>query len=155
MILQNKSMFSILGHCVTHTRGNSLMVGPEEDERKSSNYDNDCAERITSVNGGNFDSRNCGCLKLDGPLEQSRQASIGNSNWILLMFDPREQNEEGIHRLPKLHHIHWNGKIMSEYDVHVCKSWLLHLHLAFLKLLVIVYDLCFHLSHNFISFKQL
>ncbi|CAL5193392.1 unnamed protein product [Lathyrus oleraceus] len=35
------------------------------------------------------------------------------------MFDSSEQNDVGIYRLPKLHHIHCNGLTLSEYDVHV------------------------------------
>lgn len=114
IVLQDKSTFCVLGQCATNHSDNRLMVGIES-------------------NKGRFS--NCGCLMSDGLLDQSRRAFLGKSNWVLLTFDSHEQNDTGIHGLPKLHHIHWNGKPVLQYDVHVCKSWLLLLvFFAFLKL---------------------
>lgn len=114
IILQDKSTFSILGQCVPGQSNSSLVAGIEDNKWKLSN---------------------CGCLMLDGSSEPNCQASCGKSNWILLTFDSREQNDTRFHRLPKLHHIHWNGLAILQYDVHVCKSWLLPL-LAFPKLFI-------------------
>lgn len=111
IILQDKSTFSILGQCVPDQSNSSLAAGIEDNKWKFSN---------------------CGRLMLDGSLGHSCEASFGKSNWILLTFDSREQNDTGIHGIPKLHHIQWNGVAMLQYDVHVCKSWLLLL-LAFPK----------------------
>lgn len=101
IILQDKSTFSVLGQCVPDQSNSSLVAGMED-------------------NGWNFSDR--GCLVLDGSLKHGCQASSGKSNWVLLTFDSREQNDTGIHGLPKLHHIHWNGLAMVQYDVHVCNN---------------------------------
>ncbi|KAJ1405475.1 N-acetylglucosaminyl transferase component [Sesbania bispinosa] len=117
-ILQDKSMFSVLGLCITDPTSNSLMAKTEDDKTKFSDCGNAWAEGSTSVNGKN-NCRSCSCLQLDGPLRKNCQPFLGKCNWALLMFDSPEQNVAGIQGIPKLHHIHWNGLTMSEYDVHV------------------------------------
>lgn len=66
----------------------------------------------------NYGQLTCGCHKLGGLLEQCSQASIGNSNWILVANDFCEYDGK-IRWIPKLDHIHWNGKIVFLCDVHV------------------------------------
>ncbi|KAI4348642.1 hypothetical protein L6164_009342 [Bauhinia variegata] len=117
IVLQNKSVFSVLGQCVPSS--NNLMVETEDDCKEVSNFDNFWAERSATLYREKFECRSCGDIKLDGSLEQSRQASIGTNYWVVLMLDSREQNDAGNHRIPKLHHIHLNGKTLSQYDVHV------------------------------------
>ncbi|KAK4261642.1 hypothetical protein QN277_004607 [Acacia crassicarpa] len=111
IILQDKSTFSILGQCVPDQSNSSLVAGIDDNKWKLSN---------------------CGRLMLDGSSEHNCQASCGKSNWILLTFDSREQNDTGFHRIPKLQHIHWNGLAMLQYDVHV-----------------IIYDTPYYGSHHF------
>ncbi|KAL2320703.1 hypothetical protein Fmac_029672 [Flemingia macrophylla] len=115
--LEDKSKFSVLGLCVTDpTTSNSLTNETEDVKKKFSEYGNAFEE-------GSMDRKNncrsCCCFQLDGSSRKSTQHCLGNSNWVLLMFDTPEQNDVGIQRLPKLHHIHWNGLIVSQYDVHV------------------------------------
>ncbi|KAI9121191.1 hypothetical protein K1719_008224 [Acacia pycnantha] len=116
IILQDKSAFSILGQCVPDQSNSSLVAGIDDNKWKLSN---------------------CGRLMLDGSSEHNCQASCGKSNWILLTFDSREQNDTGFHMLPKLHHIHWNGLAMLQYDVHV-----------------IIYDTPYYGSHHFSLFPS-
>ncbi|TKY62666.1 Phosphatidylinositol N-acetylglucosaminyltransferase subunit Q [Spatholobus suberectus] len=115
--LEDKSKFSVLGLCVSDpTTSNSLMNEAEDGKKKFSEYGNALEE-------GSADRKNncmsCCCFQLDGSLRKSSQYVLGKSNWVLLMFDSPEQNDVGIHGLPKLHHIHWNGITVSQYDVHV------------------------------------
>ncbi|XP_020234472.1 uncharacterized protein LOC109814452 [Cajanus cajan] len=115
--LEDKSKFSVLGLCVTDpTTSNSLMNEIEDDKKKFSEYGNALEEESTDRKNN---CRSCRCFQLDGSLRKSSQYILGNSNRVLLMFDSPEQNDVGIQRLPKLHHIHWNGLIVSQYDVHV------------------------------------
>nr|KYP47998.1 Phosphatidylinositol N-acetylglucosaminyltransferase subunit Q [Cajanus cajan] len=114
--LEDKSKFSVLGLCVTDpTTSNSLMNEIEDDKKKFSEYGNALEEESTDRKNN---CRSCRCFQLDGSLRKSSQYILGNSNRVLLMFDSPEQNDVGIQRLPKLHHIHWNGLIVSQYDVH-------------------------------------
>jgi phosphatidylinositol glycan class Q protein len=129
-------MFSVLGMCVTGTTSNSLTAESDLDKKKFFDCGNAWAEGCTSVHRQN-NCKSCSFLQLDGSLRKSSQSFIGKSNWVVLMFDSSEQNDVGIHRLPKLHHIHCNGLTLSEYDVHVCKSQLLLLLLAFLHVAVV------------------
>ncbi|KAG4927819.1 hypothetical protein JHK85_054305 [Glycine max] len=116
-VLEDKSKFSVLGLCVTDpTTSNGLMNGKEDDKKKFSEYGNALQEGGTDRKNN---SRSCRCFQLDGSLRKSSQYVLGRSNWVLVMFDSPEQNDVGIHRLPKLHHIHWNGLTMSQYDVPV------------------------------------
>ncbi|AES81287.1 putative phosphatidylinositol N-acetylglucosaminyltransferase [Medicago truncatula] len=117
-ILQARSVFSVLGLCITDTTGNSLTAEAKVDKKWSSDCGNALAEASTSVQRKN-NCRSCSFLQLDGPLRKSSQSFIGKSNWVVLMFDSSEQNDVGIDRLPKVHHIHCNGLTLSEHDVHV------------------------------------
>lgn len=111
VLLQDRSKFSVLGQCEANIRGNGHFpsVGMEEnDRRKSSTYG------IASAVDGQW---SCGCHELDGLL-----GSIGSSYWIRLVYDSNEQHGGGVVWIPKLQHIHWNGQIVSQCDVHVCKS---------------------------------
>lgn len=150
-VLEDKSKFSVLGLCVTGpTTSNGLMNGAEDDKKKFSEHGNALQEGGTD---GKNNSMSCRCFQLDGSLRKSSQYVLGRSNWVLLMFDSPEQNDVVIHRLPKLHHIHWNGLTVSQYDVHVCKS--LFLILAFLQVLVISQDFFPSLKQIYMIFNHL
>lgn len=134
-ILQDRSVFSVLGLCISDTARNSLTAEAEVDKKKFSHCGNAWAEGSTSVHQKN-NCKSCSFLQLDGSLRKSSQSFVGKSNWVLLKFDSSEQDDVGIYRLPKLHHIHCNGLSVSEYDVHVCKSQFLLLLLAFLQVVI-------------------
>lgn len=122
-------MFSLLGQFATcpSSNGQLFSVGMGDyDQRKFS----------TEGTGGAMNTKGmlrqknklccCGCHKVDGLLEKHRKAAIGSNCWIQIVCDPREICGRNIRFIPKLHHIHWNGQIVSQCDVHVCKSWLLY-----------------------------
>lgn len=121
VILQDKSMFSVLGLCITDPTSKSLMDETEDDKKEFSNCGDGWAEGSTSLYRENK-CWSCSCLQIDGSLRKSSQSFLGKSNWALLMFDSPEQNDAGNHGLPKLHHIHWNGQTVSNCDVHVCNN---------------------------------
>ncbi|KAJ7976697.1 N-acetylglucosaminyl-phosphatidylinositol biosynthetic protein gpi1 [Quillaja saponaria] len=112
-------MFSLLGQCSTDMSSNSLMDGIEDTKKKLSTSGNACEQRMTYMYPKNLGQRICGCLKLDGSLAQCRQASIGNSNWVQLIYDSHVQTGGKNIGFPKLHHIHWSGKTLSQCDVDV------------------------------------
>lgn len=116
--LEEKSQFSVLGLCVTDSTTSKILMNEMQDDRKKfSGYGNGLEEGSTDRK---INCRSCRCFQLGGSLGKSSQYVIGKNNWVLLMFDSSEQNDVGIHGLPKLHHIHCNGLTVTQYDVHVC-----------------------------------
>ncbi|KAK7285665.1 hypothetical protein RJT34_20443 [Clitoria ternatea] len=115
--LQDKSKFSMLGLCATNPTSNSV-VDETQDKKRFANCGNALEEGGTLTYRNNS-CRSCCYFPLDRSFNKSSQSILGKSNWVLLMFDSPEQNNVGIHRLPQLHHIHWDGLTESEYDVHV------------------------------------
>ncbi|XWS22419.1 hypothetical protein CRYUN_Cryun29cG0032300 [Craigia yunnanensis] len=112
--LQDKSKFSLLGQyraCLSN--GQVSFNGLEEDHlRMSHAYSID---GVSECHG----QLSCGCLKLDGLLNQCRQTTIESDYWIELANESLDLHARGIHWIPKLHHIHWNREIVSQCDVHV------------------------------------
>ncbi|KAK7336504.1 hypothetical protein VNO77_17046 [Canavalia gladiata] len=116
--LQDKSKFSVLGLCAPDPTCNSLMDEIEDNKKRFSDCGNASEEERTWTYRKE-NHRSCHCFQLDRSLRKSSQSILGESNWVLLKFDSPEQNDLGIHWLPKLHHIHWNGQTVSQCDVHV------------------------------------
>ncbi|KAH9665473.1 N-acetylglucosaminyl transferase component family protein / Gpi1 family protein [Citrus sinensis] len=122
MTLQDKSMFSLLGQCAACPSDNDQLfrigVG-DNDQRKYST----CRIACALNSEGMLRKRNrryyCGCHKLDGLLEKHRQAANGSNHWVEMIYDPYEIHGRNIHCIPKLHHIHWNGRLVSQCNVHV------------------------------------
>ncbi|KAM7270379.1 hypothetical protein ACFE04_029593 [Oxalis oulophora] len=104
IFLQDKSNFAFLGTCT----GNSVQLSRDEMEDTSFNGIASTSKGKNSVNG-QWSSR---CL-LDGLLEKN------SNDWILLVYDNREQYGKDVQMVPKLQKIQWNGQIISHSDVHV------------------------------------
>lgn len=122
--LQDKSTLSILGQHAVDLRRTGLFLSPGtiKDQGNSSSCGNACLLNNRGTFRQSYEQWTCGCQKLDGSLEQCTQASMENSIWILLAYDSDEHIGEGMYLIPKLHHIHWNGKLVVQAHVHVCKS---------------------------------
>lgn len=118
-------MFSLLGHCAAYpSRNDQLLRVDMVDDNQSKSSNNGAVSGLSrKVRTRKKNNRcQCGCNKLDGLLEKHRLAAAGSSHWIHMVYDSHEIHGRHIHWIPKLHHIHWNGKIVSQCDVHVCKS---------------------------------
>lgn len=125
ILLQEKSMFSLLGQGAAYLGGDGklLNVGLEEDNwRKPSKNSILSTANRQDVFIENYGGRSCTCHKIDELVEQSCEASAEGSCWINLVYDSGEQYGRDICWLPKLHHIHWNGQVVPQFNVHVCKS---------------------------------
>lgn len=104
--LRDKSVLSLLGYCSADISCNgelSRVRMEEGDESVSSSC------QIANLRS------TCECHKVD------RRISIGNS-WIRLVCQSWEKFGRDTICSPRLHHIHWNDQILSQCDVHVCKS---------------------------------
>jgi len=121
--LQDKSSLCMLGqHAVDLSSAGLLLSSGMKEDKRNSTCGNACMQNNRGIFRENYGRLTCGCHKLDGLLEQCNQASIRNSNWILVANDFYEQCGGETHWIPKLHHIHWNGELVFPCDVHVCKS---------------------------------
>lgn len=124
--LQEKSTLSLLGYYTADTdrrcNGEFSQVRMEEgDEPTSSSCGNAnalCGQDICGKSSGQW---TCGCHILDRFSEKDKRIPIRNS-WIQLVCCSHEKFGRDTFCIPKLHHIHWNGQIVSRCDVHVCKS---------------------------------
>ncbi|KAK6941753.1 Phosphatidylinositol N-acetylglucosaminyltransferase subunit Q/GPI1 [Dillenia turbinata] len=61
----------------------------------------------------------CGCYRLHGFLEQCKQDSGSMFNWIQLLCNSQDFFVGDSHLLPQLHHMHFDGEIDSDCDVHI------------------------------------
>ncbi|CAK7342708.1 unnamed protein product [Dovyalis caffra] len=122
VFLQERAAFSLLGQCVLYGRGDGKMLrdGMEGgDWRNSFTNGADSVMHSWDLFVGNDRGRSCRCNELDELYEQYRKGSVENGHWIRLVYDPSEEYGKDIHWVPKLHHFHWNGQIVSHCDVHV------------------------------------
>ncbi|XP_059656257.1 uncharacterized protein LOC132303147 isoform X1 [Cornus florida] len=120
VLLQDKCMLSVLGHCALDCCSNGqLLRGVEEDNQIKSSHGSICRCSSQDVLGENYERLNCGCHKLDGVLEQCRLSCIENNNWIQLVYDSHKYTSRKIEWIPELHHIHWNQQTVSHFDLHV------------------------------------
>lgn len=118
--LQDKATISVLGHCVVELGSNKLL-------EKDAKIDSPTCGILSSPSSldeskGSCGPWGCSCYSLDGVLNQCGQDFNLNSFWILLMHEIHEKYDKEICWIPKFHHMHWNGGIISQCDVHVCKS---------------------------------
>ncbi|KAF5941162.1 hypothetical protein HYC85_022329 [Camellia sinensis] len=119
--LQDKCMFSLLGHCAVDLscNGQSLTVGVEENSQINSTNGNICTQSSQYMLDTKYGRWSCGCYKYDGLLDHCELISAEKNIWIQLVYDSHGYIGRKIKWIPKLHHIHWNGQRMSHFDVHV------------------------------------
>ncbi|TXG55787.1 hypothetical protein EZV62_017100 [Acer yangbiense] len=120
--LQDKSMFSLLGQCAAYPSGNDQLLKiktEDDDQRKSCNHGTACAWNMQDMSRERNEQWSCGCYKVNGSLEKHRRTAAESNHWIQMICDSHRIYGRNINWIPKLHHIHWNGKIVSQCDVHV------------------------------------
>ncbi|GLU08787.1 hypothetical protein SLE2022_256760 [Rubroshorea leprosula] len=118
--LQEKSMFSLLGQCTAHLSNEQVSQnGMKEEQRKSSGLGGVSAMNSQDICRQDYGEQRCGCQKLNLLVEGCKKASIGSSYWCQLLYDYQVLSDKKNHWIPKLHHIHWNGQIVSQCDVHI------------------------------------
>lgn len=122
--LQDKCMFSLLGHCAVDLscNGQSPTAGVEENSQINSTNGNICTQSSQYMLDKKYGRWSCGCYKYDGLLDHCELISAEKNNWIQLVYDSHGYIGRKIKWIPKLHHIHWNGQRASHFDVHVCNS---------------------------------
>ncbi|KAJ4834049.1 hypothetical protein Tsubulata_017212 [Turnera subulata] len=104
--LQDKSKFCVLGTCVEYVSGNggeTLEVLKNPDQ----------------VGEDYGEGRRSCCCEVGGLVEQCCSKSVETGLWIQLVYEFCEGRGKVGHWIPTLHHLHWNGQIVSHCDVHV------------------------------------
>ncbi|CAH2063872.1 unnamed protein product [Thlaspi arvense] len=100
LTLRDKTTFTLLGRydiCLNANGNSSKIISTDKDV---------CSKAGAYGSLSRYSSLSCGCHRVDGLLEDFRKDSVP-SHWIHMVHDSR------------LHHIHWNGDIVSQCDVHV------------------------------------
>lgn len=123
VFLQEESEFSLLGQCVAHPNGNGQLLKVRKgNENKSRKKQNAKMQNRQGMYRDRNEDWNCGCERECGLIGQHRRTAGESNHWIRMLCDSCEIYGGDIHWIPKLHHAHWNGKMLSQCDVHVCKS---------------------------------
>lgn len=118
--LQDKSTFSLLGYCRADVSSNGIEAATERDGRtNSTNHHPYFSGTENSCMGKNVGVE-CGCCKVDGFLEHFGLASSQSESWVQLARISFMSTDRKLQMIPQLHHIHWNGEIVSKLDLHVC-----------------------------------
>lgn len=125
-ILHDKSVFSLLGQCAPKFRSDGVFSSDRIDVLNGEK--NSCCHYDCGMNSEGNVTGSCGistsqCHYLGGSSEQCRQVYSRNSNWVFLVFDSDKKYENSeVFWIPKLDYLCWNGRKVSNCDVHVCKS---------------------------------
>lgn len=120
--LQDKSTFSLLGQCAANLNNDEVSnSGVKEKWKTKSGLDNSSTINSQDQCRPSYGKRRCGCQQLDLLVDGSTKAITESSVWIQLMYDRHGPGKKNLW-IPKLHHIHWDGQIVSECDLHVCHS---------------------------------
>lgn len=141
MPLKRTSTFCIIGHCAAHYRDMDMKTVTNkqsdpflESKRSCGSIEsvstkpirymdtNEISKSTMSVAASEVENHgclSCGCGTLDHSIEPYREALIRHGNWIQLL--PKSQGIlcKESRWVPRFHHMHQNGHIMSNCDVHV------------------------------------
>ncbi|GMH08141.1 hypothetical protein Nepgr_009981 [Nepenthes gracilis] len=115
--LRDKSAFSVVGHCVENFGGTNKIV--DCDERKLFIHKKVCPQNMQSTYRENCRQLSCECLEFDGLQQQYWKRLLQNTSWILVVYDHHRYSDKETCWIPKLHQMHWKGKIVSQFDLHV------------------------------------
>ncbi|XP_008449218.2 uncharacterized protein LOC103491163 isoform X3 [Cucumis melo] len=122
-ILQDKSVFSLLGQCVPKLCSDGVLSSGRINVLNGEK--NSCYHYEHGKNSEVNTTDSCGRLTpqfhhLGGVSEQCRQVYSRNSNWLFLEYDSDKKYENSeVFWIPKLDYLCWNGQKVSNCDVHV------------------------------------
>ena len=124
--LQDKSSLTVVGCCVLPFENmdphNLDMVNHDHNLHFSKHAEG------SVLNGQQSSLKNpkklsCGCLDHDGLLKRYKHASLCSLTWIHLVHDACSFSSIDIGWFPILDHLHLNGKLVPQAELHVCKSF--------------------------------
>lgn len=134
-------MISVLGHCVADLNNDASKVGNVV-KCSSASIPNGATFNSSSQSKQNS---NCGC---DNMMEACGIA-IGSNMWIKLVHETCGESAAKKLMVPKVHHIHWDGQVVSPCIVHVCKSCQFHRVLLLKEYLIVMTCFLYFNINNF------
>lgn len=111
-LLQDKSELSLLGYFEADLSGNSKLA-------RCGNGRNEYVKLNGNQSLSSQGSWSCGCPRHESILGQGGLAAPENL-WIELVHVLSEIKDGRVLAIPKLDHLHLNGRIESHLDLHVC-----------------------------------
>lgn len=111
MSLQNTCRLSILGYCSAVSSSNGELNLHREGAEDNCEI---TEQKIPKDRSGHWI---CECHKVDGLLEQHRLCTKGETSQLVYGSYIYFNRKSGW--IPKLHHIHWDGQVVSHFDLHV------------------------------------
>lgn len=117
-LLQDKSEFSLLGCLEADFSGNSKLASCGNDRNEGMKLNGNQSSSSLVSNQGSW---SCGCFSHNRTLGEGRFAAPENLS-IKLVYVISERMDGRALAVPRLDHLHLNGKIESHLDLHVCKS---------------------------------
>lgn len=123
-------MISILGQCAADFKNKPSQVGRAIK----------CSSSASLLNSANINSSlrskknsNCGCYNM----MEACGIAVGSNMWIKLVHETCGESAAKKLLVPEVHHVHWDGEVVSPYTVHVCKSCQFHCMLMLEDYLVV------------------
>ncbi|KAL9232614.1 hypothetical protein vseg_007705 [Gypsophila vaccaria] len=118
--LQDKSNLTLLGRCVVPSEKVCAICNLE---MANGNHRQPCEPPETSYHKSNSSAKSInwshGCNQDNGLLQQYKHAYSHNSTWIQLVQGGHSNLSKAISSVPTLHHLHWNGRLLSSVELHV------------------------------------
>ncbi|KAK4748879.1 hypothetical protein SAY87_015465 [Trapa incisa] len=108
--LQEKSMISMLGQHVSDLNNDSSEVG-----KAMKCYSASIPNGVNLISSLQSKNSNCGCFNM----MEACGVSMGSNMWIRLVHETGGESALKKLSAPKVHHIHWDGKVVSPDIVHV------------------------------------
>ncbi|KAK9671137.1 hypothetical protein RND81_12G008900 [Saponaria officinalis] len=118
--LQDKSNLTLLGRCVGSSENVCVMCKRDvADGNHKHPFESAEVSHHKSDSSAKSIKWSCGCLQDDGLLKQYKHAYSRNSTWIQLVQGGHIYFSKEACLVPTLHHLHWNGKMLSPVELHV------------------------------------
>ncbi|PWA97889.1 N-acetylglucosaminyl transferase component [Artemisia annua] len=119
--LQNRCGLSLLGYCSADSSTNGeLRFHPEavKENGQISPLSGDLGQHIEDdISKDRSGQRICGCHKVDGLLEYHRRCT--DTDPIQLVYGSYISPNRKFGWIPNLNHIHWDGQVVSNIDLHI------------------------------------
>lgn len=119
--LQNRCGLSLLGYCSAGSSTNGELRFHREavkENGQNSPLSGDLGQHIEDdISKDQIGQLICGCHKVDGLLEYHRRCT--DTDPIQLVCGSYISPNRKFGWIPKLHHIHWDGQVVSHIDLHV------------------------------------
>ncbi|XP_074320516.1 uncharacterized protein LOC141657253 isoform X2 [Silene latifolia] len=118
--LQDKSKLTLLGLYGAPSKNVCVMCKLNiVDGNHKMPFDSHEASQYESNSSANSINSSCGFLEDDELSKQYKHAYSLSSSWIQLIEGGQSYSSKEVCTVPTLHHLHWNGTVLSSVELHV------------------------------------